>query len=103
MIDAEGREHLRKLQKRVACDRKFACVNAALEDLCHGIYHSDLDIFECQETGDRRCKLCRAFGSKFVCACPLRKYIARNFPRWSAESTGVLVKRAQAKPGDDVV
>jgi len=100
MIDAHGRKQLEELQKQVACEKKFACVDSALADLCKGIYHTELDIFECSNDTETPCSFCRPFGGTFVCTCPLRRLIARNFDRWSAESTGVLLKPTDKSPAE---
>jgi hypothetical protein len=90
MLDSNEQKKFDELRKQVACEKKFACVNSALADLCAGKYYSELDILECLEKGEVRCKFARPFGCTFVCTCPLRRFIARNFDHWSAESTTVL-------------
>jgi hypothetical protein len=94
VINAEEWRQLKELQAQAHCVKKFTCITSELKDLCQGKYHSDLDILECLETGDSPCAFARSFGCTQVCACPLRKLIAKNFDRWSAESTAAL-RRAQ--------
>jgi hypothetical protein len=90
VINAEEWSKLKELQAQVDCPRRFACISSELMDMCKGQYHSELDILECLETADPPCSFARPFGCTHVCACPLRKLIAANFDRWSAESTAVL-------------
>jgi hypothetical protein len=96
MMPAQDREILDQLRAQVQCAKRFVCVESELRDLCKGEYHSDLDILECQEPPDRACPMARPFGCTRVCTCPLRKFIAKNFGRWSAPSTTVL---RQSQPG----
>ena len=90
MIEASERQFLEELQKQVTCDKHFACINSVVTDLCEGKYHPDLDILECLEKTNVPCKFARSFGCTFVCTCPLRRLIAKNFDRWSGDNTAVL-------------
>ena len=90
MMDAEERRQFEELRSRVACDKRFCCVNASLDDLCKTEYHADIDILECLEGRSTSCKFARPFGCTAVCCCPVRKFIAQHFDKWSAESTAVL-------------
>jgi hypothetical protein len=90
VIEESERELLDELRKQVACERKFVCVNSAFATLCEGKYHTDLDLLECLEKSQATCKFARPFGCTLVCTCPLRRLIAKNFDRWSAEATAVL-------------
>ena len=97
MITAEERQQLEVLQSQIQCTKHFSCVGTALSELCDGEYHADLDLLECFDKADPPCSFGRAFGCTTVCTCPLRKYIARNLNRWSADSTTHL--RRAAGPG----
>ncbi len=97
MIADEDRKKFAEIQAQVECTKKFACVEAALTDLCKGRYYSDLDILECLEKTEPPCKFARPFGCTLVCTCLLRKFIARNFDQWSAEDTS-LVRRPKPAP-----
>ena len=90
MIEPDDHQKLAELQEQVHCTKKFVCVESSLADLCQGKYYRDLDILECMEKIKPSCGFARPFGCTLVCACPLRKFIAKNFDKWSAESTTVL-------------
>lgn len=81
----------------MACDKRFACIGTALDDLCKGVYHTDLDILECLEKAPVPCKFARPFGCTSVCICPIRKFIGKNFDKWTAESTAVLRDSSEMK------
>jgi len=90
MMNADERARLEELRAQVACDKRFACVETALNDLCKAVYHTDVDILECQQRDPIPCKFTRTFRGIHACTCPLRKFIAQNFDKWSAESTAAL-------------
>lgn len=90
MMDDYERENLQELRAQVTCDKKFACINSALSDLCKGKYHTELDILECLELAEPKCRFSRAFGCTNVCTCPLRRQIAKNIDRWGADDIRIL-------------
>ena len=90
MIEPDDRNAIEALRAKVQCAKGFACVNRALADLCAGKYHTELDIVECLEKPDNPCKFAHAFGGTRVCTRRLRKLVAKNFDRWSADDTAVL-------------
>ncbi|MGA2439418.1 MAG: hypothetical protein ABSH08_00540 [Tepidisphaeraceae bacterium] len=90
MIAAEQRKHLEELRSRVACRKKFVCIDSALTELCEGHYHGDIDVMECLDPSQPPCNLSSMSGCMRVCNCPLRKYIAQHFSDWAAESTWML-------------
>ena len=89
-MDAEDRKQFEELRAQVPCDRHFMCVESELSCLCKGEYHKNLDILECLEKTPVPCKFAHPFGCTLVCLCPMRKFIAKNFDKWSAESTAIL-------------
>ena len=95
MMNAEDRQQFETMRAQVPCDKHFACVGSALSDLCNGVYHTELDILECLEKTPIPCKFARPFGCTLVCLCPVRKFIAKNFDKWSAENTAVLRETPQ--------
>ena len=90
MINAEERRQLDELQTQVHCDKHFACINDALDNLCEGKYHPELNIMECLAKTDPTCHFARPFGCTLVCTCPLRKFIAKNFDQWTDDTTSFL-------------
>ena len=98
MMQLPDKQKLDELRAQVDCSKRFRCVESDLSDLCSGRYHAEIDVLECLESHREVCKFARPLGSALVCACPLRKYIARNLDRWSAESTAVLRRDAKQVP-----
>ncbi len=94
MMPLTDKQKLEELRGQVDCAKRFKCVESALATLCSGRYHADIDVFECLESHDAACKFARPLGSALVCACPLRKFIAKNLAKWSVESTTVLRQSA---------
>ena len=92
MMTAEDRKAFEDLRAQVPCEKNFSCISDALDTLCQSKFHPDLDILECLVPAPNTCKFARPFGCTTVCRCPLRKFIAKNFDRWSTENTAVLRK-----------
>ena len=90
VIEDHERKLLDALREQVACEKNFVCLQSAFTDLCEGKYHADIDVLECIEKNQAPCKFTRPFGVSLACTCPLRRLIAKNFERWSAENTAVL-------------
>ncbi len=97
MMEPEERRKLEELRGHVDCAKGFGCIDAAVGDLCKGKYYEEMDILECVDEHGAACKFQRAFGCTYVCICPLRRLIARNFDKWAAESTGVLRRTGNAE------
>ncbi len=76
------RKKLEELKAEVECSKNFACVNYAIEDLCHARYDPDNDFLECLENELQNCKFAKPFAARSICTCALRKYIVKNFKRW---------------------
>ena len=94
-MELHDKQKLDELRAQVVCAKHFRCTESALSDLCSGRYHVDIDMLECLEPSGAACQFARPFSAALVCICPLRKYIAKNLDRWSAESTTVLRRDAK--------
>lgn len=78
-----GPEHKRAV-KRMAegmeCPRGFKCRKSGFKQIGKVRLLADGKVIECLEEDGRSCKFGLFFGSGVFCECPLRQYIARNFP-----------------------
>ena len=61
------------------CPLDFKCYKSGFEDLCGAILDSDGMVVECIDENATKCRYSSPFGSSFICACPMRIYIARHF------------------------
>jgi hypothetical protein len=90
MMDLQDRQKLDELRAHVACPKSFICIHSALADLCRGDYQRDTDVLVCLETGAVPCPFAKPSEGALVCTCCVRKFIARNLDKWSADATGLL-------------
>jgi hypothetical protein len=65
------------------CPFDFRCYKSGFKDLCGAVLGPILDsgnpVVECVDEKAKKCRYSSPFGSTFVCACPMRCYIARHF------------------------
>jgi len=61
------------------CPLDFKCYKSGFEDLCGVILDSGGMVVECIDENAKKCRHSSTFGSTFICACPMRRYIAREF------------------------
>jgi hypothetical protein len=77
-------EHDRKIQEimnGMQCNRDFECYKSGFENLCQVMIIGDAKLVECLEQQAISCKRVFSFGLGYICKCPLRNYIAKNFNR----------------------
>lgn len=75
-------EHDSKIQEIVRgmqCHRDFECYKSGLENLCKTEIVGDAKLVECLEEKAKTCEYVLSFGFGYICICPLRHYIAKNF------------------------
>ena len=85
-MEEHERKEIEELKAHVNCSKNFACVNSVIEDLCDAKYYADIDLLECLENELQNCELAKPYAARFICTCPLRKYIVKNFDKWLAIS-----------------
>jgi hypothetical protein len=85
-MEEDDRKKFEELKARVNCSKNFACVSSAIEDLCDAKYYPDIDLLECLENEPQNCEFAKPYAARFICTCPLRKYIVNNFDKWLANS-----------------
>ena len=92
-MEEHERKKLEELKAHVNCFKNFTCVNSAIEDLCDAKYYPDIDLIECLENESQNCELAKPYAARFICACPLRKYIVKNFDKWIVDSATRIKRR----------
>ena len=85
-MEEHEKKKFEELKAHVNCSRNFACVNSAIGDLCDAKYNPDIDLLECLEDEPLDCEFAKPYAARFICTCPLRKYIVNNFDKWCANS-----------------
>ena len=78
-------DEIAKIISKQECPFDFKCYKSGFEDLCGAVLGPILDtgspIVECIDENRKQCRHSSPFASAFICTCPLRCYIARNFRR----------------------
>ena len=75
-------EEIEEIQKYISqnkCPFDFKCCKKGFEDLSSVIVDLEGNIVECLDENAKKCHHSLPFGSSFLCACPLRRYIAKHF------------------------
>lgn len=72
-------ETIEEIFSKQDCPLDFICYKSGFEDICGAIMDSDGMVVECVDENAKECHHSSPFGSTFLCACPMRLYIAREF------------------------
>ena len=78
-------EEIAEIEKIVSeqnCPCDFECYKSGFNDLCGAVLGPMLDSKHsvvCKDENTKTCRYSLAFGSTFICTCPLRRYIANHF------------------------
>ena len=79
-----SQEHERQIEKIISemeCPKDFECRNSDFENLGKTELIADNQLVECMNEENKLCLFSLSFGHIFLCKCPLRNYIAKNFYR----------------------
>ena len=85
-MESDERNKFEELRLQVGCSRNFACVSSSIRDICNYEYDPDNDTIECLECESRDCGFAEPDVDGFICTCPLRSYIMKNFDNWIVDS-----------------
>jgi hypothetical protein len=78
-ITQEHDSKIQEIMRGMQCRRDFECYKSRFENLCRAGIVGDAIMVECLEEKAKNCKFGHSFGLGYICKCPLRNYIARNF------------------------
>jgi hypothetical protein len=81
VITQENKKQIEEIIKEMNCPKDFQCYKSNFENLIDVGIVSDAKMIECIEECAKTCEFGHSFGLGFICKCPLRNYIARNFHR----------------------
>ena len=94
-MDKQLKKELWKIIGALKCPKDFKCYKSGLEELCKAMYVEGVASFlECREEESQECVFSKHASfddhSFFICACPLRKYLASKMQpqknNWSLDS-----------------
>ena len=77
-MDEKHKDKLSELKKTTPCQKGFCCLENDLKALCRARDIGVNSYVDCLEVNAENCKFALAFGSIFMCSCPIRVYIAKN-------------------------
>ena len=75
-------EEIDEIQEYISknkCPFDFKCYKKGFEELSGVIVDLQGNIVECLDENAKQCHHSLPFGSGFLCACPLRRFIAKRF------------------------
>lgn len=72
---------IQEIVRDIQCDRDFECYKSDFKNLSKIGIVGDATMIECLEKRAKTCKFGLPFGLGYICKCPLRNYIAKNFKK----------------------
>jgi hypothetical protein len=78
-ITQEHDRKIKEIMRGMQCNRDFECYKSGFENLSKVMITGDGKLVECLEEKANFCEHVFSFGLGYICKCPLRNYIARNF------------------------
>ena len=80
-ITQEHDNKIQEIMKGMQCNRDFECYKSGIENLCKAGIVGDAKMVLCLEEKAKTCNNGLSYGYSYICKCPLRNYIAKNFNR----------------------
>ena len=81
VITQDNKKQIEEIIKEMDCPKDFQCYKSSFENLSEVGIVGDAKMVECIEESAKTCEFGHSFGLGFICKCPLRNCIARNFHR----------------------
>jgi hypothetical protein len=79
-MDAEHKRAIEEVIREMECPKGFKCQKTGFKQAGKVRLLAEGRVIECMEEDGRSCGCGLFYGSGVFCECPLRQYIARNFP-----------------------
>ena len=64
---------------KMKCPKDFRCYKSGVKMLCKARDFGIENYLECLEEKPHECKFAMSFGTLFICKCPLRYYLVKNY------------------------
>jgi hypothetical protein len=81
VLTQENKKQIEEIIKEMDCPKDFECYKSGFEKLSEVGIVGDAKMIECIEESAKTCEFGLSFGLGFICKCPVRNYIAKNFYR----------------------
>ncbi len=72
---------LKRIMDKMTCPQDFICEKSGFENLCKANYIEHNKCVECLDENPKGCSFSLTFGDTFLCKCPVRVHIAKEFNR----------------------
>jgi hypothetical protein len=86
LMESDERNKFEELRLQAGCSRNFACVSSSIRHICNDKYDPDNDTIECLKCESQDCGFAEPVAAGFICICPLRSYIVKNFDKWIVDT-----------------
>ena len=73
--------NLKRIMAGMSCTKDFICSKSGFKNLCKANYIEQWNYVECLDEKPRRCSFSLTFGDTFLCICPVRVHLAKEFDR----------------------
>ena len=80
-ITQEHDSKIQEIMRGMQCNVDFECYKSGFENLSKAGIVGDAIMVECLEEKAKTCNYALPFGYGYICKCPLRNYIAKNYNR----------------------
>lgn len=80
-IAQEHDSKIQKIMRGMQCPKDFECYKSGFENLGRAGIVGDAIMIMCLEEKAKTCNYGLSFGHGYICKCPLRNYIAKNYNR----------------------
>ena len=80
-LTQESIQEVETIMGEMDCPFDFQCYKSGFEDLCGSLLVDGGKYIKCVNKKTVECKLSSLPGSEFLCACPLRLYVASKYKK----------------------
>jgi hypothetical protein len=80
-LSPQSIKEIEEIMGRIECPFDFQCYKSGFEELCGSPMVDSGKLVGCHHENAAACHFSVSFGSDFLCACPLRLYVAINCGR----------------------
>ena len=81
VVTQEHDSKIQEIMSGMQCNRDFECYKSGFECLSRAGVVGDAIKVVCLEEKAKTCNYGVSFGHGYICQCPIRNYIAKNFNR----------------------
>jgi hypothetical protein len=80
-LTQESTQEIQDIMSGMDCPFDFQCYKSGFKELCGELLEDSGKLVDCVNEKSAECKFSVFLSSGFLCACPLRIYIATNYKK----------------------